>query len=192
AGGVAGGSRTSRGPSLAPRAGGRGAPRAGGPAPPPAAVRTLMIVGAGVMGGGVAVLASRNAIDVRLRDLSPDAITRALQTVRSLAEERARKGKGGARAIDAQMARILPGIELTGLQRADFPLEAVVENLDVKRRVFGELEVRLKPDAILATNTSSLSVSELASGLARPERFCGFHFFNPVHRMPLVEVVRGR
>jgi 3-hydroxyacyl-CoA dehydrogenase/enoyl-CoA hydratase/3-hydroxybutyryl-CoA epimerase len=162
------------------------------PAPSPATVRTLMIVGAGVMGGGVAALASRNGIDVRLRDLSPEALTKALQTVRTLAEERARKGKGGARERDAQMARILPGMELTGVRRADFALEAVVEKLDVKRRVFGELEVRLKPDAILATNTSSLSVTDLAAGLARPERFCGFHFFNPVHRMPLVEVVRGR
>src|SRR5437870_1129326 len=80
------------------------------PSPAPAPVRTLMIVGAGVMGGGVAALASRNNIDVRLRDLSPDSLTRALQTVRSLTNERARKGKGGARALDAQMARILPGI----------------------------------------------------------------------------------
>jgi len=162
------------------------------PAPAPLPVRTLMIVGAGVMGGGVAALASRQGMSVRLRDLSPDALTKALQTVRSLAEERARKGRGGARERDAQMARILPGLDLTGVRRTDFALEAVVEKLDVKRRVFGELEVRLRPEAILATNTSSLSVTELASGLARPERFCGFHFFNPVHRMPLVEVVRGR
>ncbi len=162
------------------------------PAPVPLAVRTLMIVGAGVMGGGIAALASRNGIDVRLRDLNAEALTRALQTVRTLADERARKGRGGARARDTQMARILPGFDLTGVKRTDFALEAVVENLDVKRRVFAELEVRMRPDAILATNTSSLSVSELAAGLARPERFCGFHFFNPVHRMPLVEVVRGK
>jgi 3-hydroxyacyl-CoA dehydrogenase/enoyl-CoA hydratase/3-hydroxybutyryl-CoA epimerase len=70
-------------------------------------------------------------------------------------------------------------------------MEAVVEDLDIKRRVFGELEVRMRPDALLATNTSSLSVTTLAEGLQHPERFCGFHFFNPVHRMPLVEVVRG-
>ena len=162
------------------------------PVPEPAPVHTLMIVGAGIMGGGIAALASRNKIDVRLRDLSPESLTRALQTVRTLAEERARKGRGGARERDAQMARILPGLELTGVRRCDWALEAVVEKLEVKRRVFGELEVRLRPDAILATNTSSLSVTELASGLARPERFCGFHFFNPVHRMPLVEVVRGK
>ena len=167
-------------------------PPVGEPAPTPLPVRTLMVVGAGVMGGGVAALASRQGLSVRLRDLSPDSLTRALQTVRDLAWERARKGRGGAREVDHQMARILPGLDLTGVRRTDFALEAVVEKLDVKRRVFGELEVRLRPDAILATNTSSLSVTELASGLARPERFCGFHFFNPVHRMPLVEVVRGR
>jgi 3-hydroxyacyl-CoA dehydrogenase len=109
-----------------------------------------------------------------------------------VAGERARKGRGGARAVEAQMARIHPGLTLNGIRRCDFALEAVVEKVDVKRRVFGELEVRMRPDAILATNTSSLSVSDLASGLARPERFCGFHFFNPVHRMPLVEVVRGK
>src|SRR4029079_10209963 len=78
-----------------------------------------------------------------------------------------------------------------GMRRADFAMEAVVEDLDVKRKVFAELEVRLRPDAVLATNTSSLSVDALAAGLDRPDRFCGFHFFNPVHRMPLVEVVRG-
>ena len=89
------------------------------------------------------------------------------------------------------MARILPTLDLTGFGRCEFAMEAVVEDLDVKRRVFGELEVRLRPDALLATNTSSLSVEALAGGLQRPERFCGFHFFNPVHRMPLVEVVRG-
>jgi 3-hydroxyacyl-CoA dehydrogenase len=89
------------------------------------------------------------------------------------------------------MMRILPTLELTGAGRVEFAMEAVVEDLDVKRRVFAELEVRLGPEAVLATNTSSLSVNALGLGLARPERLCGFHFFNPVHRMPLVEVVRG-
>ncbi|HEY2955516.1 MAG TPA: 3-hydroxyacyl-CoA dehydrogenase NAD-binding domain-containing protein [Candidatus Eisenbacteria bacterium] len=158
----------------------------------PRPVRTLMMVGAGVMGGGIAALASRNGVGVRLRDLKPESLTHALQTVRSLAQERARRGRGGARELDAQMGLILPGTELTGVRRADLVLEAVVEDLDVKRRVFGELEARMRPDAILATNTSSLSVTELASGLGHPERFCGFHFFNPVHRMPLIEVVRGK
>src|SRR6185295_10529137 len=92
---------------------------------------------------------------------------------------------------DGQMARIFPTLDLTGMGRADFAIEAVIEDLDIKRRVFAELEVRMRPDATLATNTSSLSVDALAQGLKHPERFCGLHFFNPVHRMPLVEIVRG-
>ena len=163
------------------------------PALPPAEVRTLALVGAGVMGGGIAELASRSGITVRLRDLQPASITRALRTVRSIIDERGRRRRapGAGGEADNQLARILPTLELTGFKRADAAIEAVVEDLDVKRRVFGELEVRMRDDALLATNTSSLSVGALAEGLEHPERFCGFHFFNPVHRMPLVEVVRG-
>ena len=143
------------------------------------------------MGGGIGELASRFGIDVRMRDLQLPALTHALETARSLIDERGRKKRSSARERDGQMAHILPTLELSGLRRVDAAIEAVVEDLDVKRRVFAELEVRMKPDALLATNTSSLSVNTLADGLAHPERFCGFHFFNPVHRMPLVEVVRG-
>lgn len=157
----------------------------------PAAVRHLALLGAGVMGGGIAELASRNGIMVRLRDVQPASLTRGLQTVRSLVLERGRKRRMPAHERDGQLARVQPTLELTGLQRADFAIEAVVEDLDVKRRVFAELEVRMRPDAVIATNTSSLSVNLLAEGLQHPERFCGLHFFNPVHRMPLVEVVRG-
>jgi 3-hydroxyacyl-CoA dehydrogenase/enoyl-CoA hydratase/3-hydroxybutyryl-CoA epimerase len=160
----------------------------------PTPVRSLMLAGAGVMGGGIAELASRHGIDVRMRDLKPEPLTRALQTARALIDERARRRRGGgdaAREAGAQMARIQPTLELTGVGRVQFAMEAVVEDLDVKRRVFAELEVRLGEGAVIATNTSSLSVDALALGLAHPERLCGFHFFNPVHRMPLVEVVRG-
>ena len=157
----------------------------------PRPVRRLALVGAGIMGGGIAELASRNGIQVRMRDLNPQAITRALQTVRSLIDERGRRRRVPARERDAQLARILPSLDLSGVGNADFAIEAVVEDLEIKRRVFAELEVRVSPDCVLATNTSSLSVDQLAQGLAHPERLCGFHFFNPVHRMPLVEVVRG-
>jgi 3-hydroxyacyl-CoA dehydrogenase/enoyl-CoA hydratase/3-hydroxybutyryl-CoA epimerase len=106
--------------------------------------------------------------------------------------ERSRKRRVPRAERDAQLARILPTLDLSGFKRVDFAIEAVVEDLDIKRRVLAELEVRIGADAVLATNTSSLSVSALAEGLEHPERFCGFHFFNPVHRMPLVEIVRGR
>jgi 3-hydroxyacyl-CoA dehydrogenase/enoyl-CoA hydratase/3-hydroxybutyryl-CoA epimerase len=165
------------------------------PALKPAPVRTLLLAGAGVMGGGIAELASRSGIEVRMRDLKPEPLTRALLTARSLIAERARRRRGGAdaaREAAAQMARIQPTLELNGAGRADVAMEAVVEDLEVKRRVFAELDVRLPARAVLATNTSSLSVDAMAQGLSHPERLCGFHFFNPVHRMPLVEIVRGR
>jgi 3-hydroxyacyl-CoA dehydrogenase/enoyl-CoA hydratase/3-hydroxybutyryl-CoA epimerase len=161
------------------------------PALKPAPVRSMALVGAGVMGGGIAETVSRAGIGVRLRDLNPAAISHALKTARGLIDERSRKRRGTRHEGDAQMAKILPTLDLTGFGVCDFAMEAVVEDLDVKRRVFGELEVRLRPDALLATNTSSLSVTTLAEGLQHADRFFGFHFFNPVHRMPLVEVVRG-
>jgi 3-hydroxyacyl-CoA dehydrogenase/enoyl-CoA hydratase/3-hydroxybutyryl-CoA epimerase len=111
--------------------------------------------------------------------------------VRAVLDERGRRKRTPGREKDGQMARILPTLELTGVRGAEMAIEAVVEDLDVKRRVFGELEVRMGAEAVLATNTSSLSVNALADGLRHPERFVGFHFFNPVHKMPLVEVVRG-
>jgi 3-hydroxyacyl-CoA dehydrogenase/enoyl-CoA hydratase/3-hydroxybutyryl-CoA epimerase len=157
----------------------------------PQPVHRLALAGAGVMGGGIAELASRFGIDVRLRDVRPEALQKGLQTVRAVLDERGRKRRTSGREKDGQMARILPTLELTGVQGADMAIEAVVEDLDVKRRVFGELEVRVPEHAVLATNTSSLSVDALAEGLRHPGRFVGFHFFNPVHKMPLVEVVRG-
>jgi len=168
-------------------------PVVAGAAVAPREIRTLMLAGAGVMGGGIAELASRHGIEVRVRDLKPEALTRALQTAAGLIEERGRRRRDGSAAREGslQLARIRPTLELAGVGRADVAIEAVVEDLDVKRRVFAELEVRLGAEAVLATNTSSLSVDRLAEGLAHPERLCGFHFFNPVHRMPLVEVVRG-
>lgn len=157
----------------------------------PAPVRELLLIGAGIMGGGIAELASRSNVRVRMRDLKPEALTHALQTARNLIAERGRRRGASARDRDAQLARIFPTLELNGAGRADVALEAVVEDLEIKRRVFGELEVRVGPEALLATNTSSLSVDALAAGLRHPERLCGLHFFNPVHRMPLIEVVRG-
>lgn len=154
-------------------------------------VERLQIVGAGGMGAGIAELASRHGVEVRLRDTDPAALARAVRAVRARVAERAGRTGTAPHETEGQLARIFPSLDLAGLKRADLAIEAVVEDLDVKRRVFGELEVRMRPDAVLATNTSSLSVDELAAGLERPQRFVGMHFFDPVHRMPLVEVVRG-
>jgi 3-hydroxyacyl-CoA dehydrogenase/enoyl-CoA hydratase/3-hydroxybutyryl-CoA epimerase len=151
----------------------------------------LQVVGAGGMGAGIAELASRHGIEVRLRDTDPAALARALRAVSASVAERAGRTGTARHETEGQLARIFPSLDLAGLKRADLAIEAVVEDLDVKRRVFGELEVCMRPDAVMATNTSSLSVGELAAGLEHPQRFVGMHFFDPVHRMPLVEVVRG-
>ena len=161
------------------------------PAVKPAAVASMALIGAGVMGAGIAELASRNGIRVRMRELKPEALENALRAVRAVIDERGRRRRPSPREIDTQMSRVLPTLDLTGMAHADFAIEVVVEDLDVKRRVFAELEVRVPATALLASNTSSLSIDALAAGLLHPERFVGFHFFNPVHRMPLVEVVRG-
>jgi len=161
------------------------------PAIKPAKISGMALIGAGVMGAGIAELAARNGIKVRMRELKPEALENALRAVRAVIDERGRRKRPNPRDVDTEMSRVLPTLELTGMAHADFAIEVVVEDLDVKRRVFAELEVRVPATALLASNTSSLSIDALAAGLLHPERFVGFHFFNPVHRMPLVEVVRG-
>src|SRR5256885_8392417 len=111
-------------------------------------VERLALLGAGVMGGGIAELASRNGLYVRMRDVRPEALAHALVTARGLIEERGRRRRLPARERDGQLARILPALELTGFGAADFALEAVVEDMEVKRRVFAELEVRVRPECV--------------------------------------------
>jgi 3-hydroxyacyl-CoA dehydrogenase/1,4-dihydroxy-2-naphthoyl-CoA synthase len=154
-------------------------------------VERLQVVGAGVMGTGLAELASRNGIEVRLRDSDPAALARALRSLRARIAERVARSQLAPHEAEAQLARIRPGLEPAGLRLADLAIEMVFDDLDVKRRVFGELEVRMQPDAVLATATASLAVDELAAGLGHPERFVGLHFLHPIARWQLVEVVRG-
>jgi 3-hydroxyacyl-CoA dehydrogenase/enoyl-CoA hydratase/3-hydroxybutyryl-CoA epimerase len=155
-----------------------------------APLERLQVVGAGATGTAVTALASRSGLEVRLRDTDPAALTRALRALRARVLE-SRGGRAARHEIEAQLARVFPGTELAGLRRADCAIEAVGEDLDAKRRVFGELEVRMRPEALLATTTSTLSVDELASGLQHPGRFVGLHFPHPAQRVPLVEIVRG-
>ena len=154
-------------------------------------INRVGVIGAGIMGAGIAELATRGGVTVRLRDVQGDALTRALRTVPRLIDERGRRRRVPARERDAQLARLHPSLDLAGLGRADFAMEAVIEDLDVKRRVFAELEVRMRPDAVLATNTSGLRVTDIADGLQGPERAVAMHFWNPAHLMPLVEVGAG-
>jgi len=150
------------------------------------------VVGAGVMGGGIAQLAAARGIRVRLKDIRHEAIASGLAHADSVFARAVERGRSTPAERDAAMARISGSLDYSGFGTVDIVVEAVVERLEVKRQVLAELESQVSATCILATNTSSLQVDAIAEALARPEQFAGLHFFNPVDRMPLVEIVRGR
>lgn len=158
----------------------------------PAPVSSLAVMGAGVMGGGIAQLAARHGVRVRMRDVRHEAVAGGLRHARALLRQGVEERKMSEREADQAMELIAGGVDWAGFGAADLVVEAIVEDLDAKRAALAEAEARVCDSCVLATNTSSLSVDALAEGLRRPERVCGLHFFNPVHRMPLVEIVRGR
>lgn len=157
----------------------------------PRPVRRVGVLGAGIMGGGIAQLAAYQGLPVRLKDIGLEPIEEAMRVIYRRLEERRRRGKLDARGVRHRMGLISPALDYSGFRHADLVIEAVVERLDVKHQVLAEVEAAAGPDTVLATNTSSLTVAELAGCLREPGRLVGLHFFNPVHRMPLVEVVRG-
>ena len=149
------------------------------------------VIGAGVMGRGIASLLASRGIATRLSDTAPAALDAALLEHRAGVLEKKKKRRMEANEADAAIDHLDATRTLTGFGRAQIVIEAVAERLDVKRAVLGELARQAGPEAILATNTSSLSVAAIAAELPHPERVVGFHFFNPVDKMPLVEIVRG-
>ncbi len=149
------------------------------------------VIGAGVMGGGIAGALATRGLDVRLKDVNTESLRIGLAGAAAPLNRRVKKRAMKPRERDAVLARISPTTEDTGYERADFVIEAVPEILELKRNVFRMLEERLPDHAFLATNTSSLPISRIAEGLEAPERLVGIHFFNPVHAMPLVEVIPG-
>ena len=157
----------------------------------PRPVDVLGVIGAGVMGGGVAQIAAHNGIRVRMKDIRDEAITGGLQHARSLFQKQVSRRRLTRRQADQKMEQISGSLDYQGFRALDLVVEAVVERMDVKRAVLKETEGQVRDDCVLATNTSSLSVVEMGAELEHPERFCGLHFFNPVHRMPLVEIIRG-
>lgn len=148
----------------------------------------ILVVGAGLMGAGIAQVAAQAGHDVGLFDARAGAAEAAKAKLAQTLEGLVAKGKLAPDAAQATLARITP---LDALAPADLVVEAIVENLDVKRALFAELEALLPDEAVIATNTSSISVTALARGMRRPERLVGMHFFNPVPLMKLVEVVSG-
>ncbi|MEQ5837294.1 3-hydroxyacyl-CoA dehydrogenase NAD-binding domain-containing protein [Marinobacter sp. NFXS9] len=154
-------------------------------------VRTS-VIGAGVMGRGIACVCALNGLPVRIKDIRQQALDRTLAEVDHLLARRVALGRlddDGARRV---RAAIHPQLDYYGLESVTVVLEAVVDNLGVKNQVLSEVEGLLAADAVLLSNTSSLRIDDLAGALQRPQNFAGLHFFNPAPAMPLVEVIRGR
>ena len=161
----------------------------------PRPVEAAALLGAGTMGGGIARILASVDIPVRLKDISPDALGQGLRAARDIFEKRRKRRRplGMTRwELDRKMALITTTLDFTGFRRADVVIEAIVEDLTIKKSVLRELEPHVSADCIIATNTSTLSVSDMQSVLDDPARMAGFHFFNPVDRMPLIEVIRGK
>lgn len=150
-------------------------------------VRHLHVIGAGAMGGDIAAWAAYKGITVTLQDLAPERIAPAIQRAHALYTKRLKQ----PHLVQAAFDRLIPDVAGHGVAKADLVIEAIVENAEIKRKLFAGLEPRLKEGAILATNTSSIPLQELSGVLARPERLVGLHFFNPVAQMMLVEIVEG-
>lgn len=153
-------------------------------------VTSAGVLGAGVMGGGIAWLMSSRGLAVRMKDISWDAIALGYAQVASYFTALKKRRRIKQAEIDINMNRIGGSLEYQGFDSVDLVVEAVVEEIAVKKRVLAEAESHLCESALLCTNTSALSVTEMATVLKRPQNFCGMHFFNPVNRMPLVEIIR--
>lgn len=154
-------------------------------------VDRVAVLGAGVMGGGIAQLLAYNDLNVRLKDIDQGALSTGLRHARSMFDKLVQRRKLKEREAEDRMSAISPTLEYAGFGTVDLVIEAVVERMEVKKSVLRETEATVREDTILTSNTSSLPITEIASALERPENFVGMHFFNPVHRMPLVEIIRG-
>jgi 3-hydroxyacyl-CoA dehydrogenase/enoyl-CoA hydratase/3-hydroxybutyryl-CoA epimerase len=156
----------------------------------PQEVHHAAVIGGGTMGAGIAHALIRAGIPVRLIEVSPPAISAALGRIKRMLDDDMAAGRIDRLAARDAFNHVSPTTEWTGLELADFVIEAVLETLDAKREVFSKLDRLTRPSAVLASNTSSLRISEIAEATLHPERVVGLHFFNPVPKMPLVEVVR--
>lgn len=154
-------------------------------------IKTVGVVGAGTMGRGIAHLAATSGYNVLLYDLGQDILDNAVASLSKLMDSRIERGKMTAEEKEAILNRISLKTDLEALADVDIVIEAVIENLDVKKDVFKRLDEIVKKEAILASNTSTMSITVLASQTKRPEQVAGMHFFNPPQVMKLVEVVRG-
>lgn len=156
-----------------------------------AAINKLGVIGAGLMGNGIAHVASLSGIPVVLMDVQQQALDRALATMAKNMDRQVSKGSVSSANRDAALARIVTATDNSAFADCDMVIEAATENEEIKKKIFAALCPVLKPDAFLASNTSSIPITRLAAATDRPGRFIGMHFFNPVPMMKLVEIIRG-
>ncbi|CUI00437.1 3-hydroxybutyryl-CoA dehydrogenase [Leisingera aquaemixtae] len=154
-------------------------------------IQKVGVIGAGQMGNGIAHVMALAGYDVVLNDVSQQALDSALSLIHKNMERQAGKGKIAEADMKAALARIQPSLKLADVGATDLVIEAATERETVKQAIFEDLQPHLKPHTILTSNTSSISITRLASRTDRPERFMGFHFMNPVPVMQLVELIRG-
>jgi 3-hydroxybutyryl-CoA dehydrogenase len=153
--------------------------------------KKLAVVGAGLMGSGIAQVSAQAGWDVTLRDVTGEALTRGTDGIKASYEKFVSKGKLEASEAEAALGRITTTTDLDAAADADVVVEAVFEKIEVKREIFGRLDTLVKDGAILASNTSAIPITKIASATSRPERVVGTHFFSPVPMMALCELVRG-
>ena len=154
-------------------------------------INSIGVVGAGTMGNGIAQVAARAGLAVVMRDLTEEFLNRGLATIENSLQRDVDKQRLPPEKKEEIMSRIKPTTEMANLGDADFVVEAVSENLTIKTELFRELDRLVRPEVILASNTSSISITKLAAVTSRPDRFIGMHFMNPVPVMKLVEIIRG-
>jgi 3-hydroxybutyryl-CoA dehydrogenase len=154
-------------------------------------VSKIGVIGAGTMGNGIAQVSAAAGLEVVMVDVSEAAVARGVAAIGTSLERLVKKEKIAAAEAAAVRARIRGSTQYADLASADLVIEAATENLDIKRKIMKQADELIRPDAVLATNTSSISITALAAATSRPERFIGVHFFNPVPLMGLVEVIRG-
>lgn len=157
----------------------------------PLPVKRIGVLGAGTMGGGIAYVAADRGIEVRLKDVNNQALAIGFKHARDIWEKLKSKRKITQFDLNRKMNLVTGGLDFAGFKNLDVVIEAIVEDMKIKQTVIGETVGHCRPDCIIATNTSSLSVTEMSKGHPHPENFVGMHFFNPVDKMPLVEVIRG-
>ena len=154
-------------------------------------IKTIGVLGAGTMGSGIAQVAAAAGFTVIMRDIEEQFVNRGLEAIKKNLTRAVEKGKMGQDDADALLSRVTGTTDLKEMEKVDLVIEAVIEKMELKKELYHELDKILKPQTVIASNTSGLSITEMASATGRPEKVVGMHFFNPVPVMKLVEVIKG-